>query len=232
MKSRWYELKEQAIASRRQGFSIGKIENSLGVPRSTLSGWFKNVELNKKQKEKILKEWKKTLAESRKKAVIWHNTQKRKRIKEAEKSAEKTLADIDTNNHVVLELSLAILYLGEGSKRNTETAIGSSDPKILKFFLAILKKLYNIDITRVNCELSLRADQNPLKIKRYWAKTLGLSISNFKQTNIDKRTKGVATYPYYKGVCNLRCGNVAIQRKLIFLANSFCEKIISENLGV
>jgi hypothetical protein len=42
----------------------------------------------------------------------------------------------------------------------------------------------------------------------------------------DSRTKGSKTYEYYKGVCVLRCGNAAIQRKLLFLAEEFCKKII------
>jgi len=38
MKSKWYELKPDAIKLRKKGFSIGKIERRLGIPRSTLSG--------------------------------------------------------------------------------------------------------------------------------------------------------------------------------------------------
>ena len=51
MKSKWYELKENAIKLRQQGFSIGKIERDLGIPRSTLSGWLKNIKLTARQKE-------------------------------------------------------------------------------------------------------------------------------------------------------------------------------------
>lgn len=230
MKSRWYELKGKAQFLRKQGLSIGKVEKRLKIPRSTLSGWFKNINLNKKQKEKILKNWKKDLVKARKKAVVWHNKQKQKRLDEAEISAKETLTKINISNQAFFELALAFLYFGEGSKKNTETAIGSSDAKILKFFLAGLKKIYHLDISKIKCELHLRADQDSNKARHYWAKALNLPVDNFKQINIDKRTKG-ATYPYYKGVCHLRCGHVAIQRKLMLLASLFCERIISENAG-
>lgn len=231
MKSRWYELKEHAIRLRKSGISIGKIEKRLSIPRSTLSGWFKSVRLTKKQLEKIKKEWKNDLKEARKKAVIWHNSQKRRRLEEAEIDAKRTLVNINLNNTAFLELALAFLYLGEGSKRNSETAISSSNPKILNFFLAGLEKVYGIDINKIRCELYLRADQDPNKIKVYWSKTLNIPLNNFKQVNIDKRTKGTITYSYYKGVCNLRCGNVAIQRKLALLAELFCKKVVSKNSG-
>jgi hypothetical protein len=231
MKSKWYELKADAILLRKRGLSIGKVESRLGIPRSTLSGWLKNIELTKEQREKLLKNWKKGLEKARRKAVLWHNAQKNKRLREAEEAAKETLKNIDIDNHAVLELALAFLYLGEGSKKNMQTSIGSSDPMILKFFLASLKTIYSIDVDNIKCELGLRADQSPEKMKHYWARALGLPIDNFKQINVDKRTKGSATYSYYKGVCHLRCGNIAIQRRLILLANSFCEKIISKNMG-
>lgn len=224
-------MKEKAVKLRKNGFSIGKVERQLGIPRSTLSGWFKNIKLANKQLEKIEREWKNDLKKARKKAVIWHNNQKLLRLEEADKAAKKTIENIDFNNLAFFELALAFLYLGEGAKRNIETAIGSSDPKILKFFLKGLRNVYGIDTGKIRCELYLRADQDPDKIKSYWSRSLNIPLKNFRQVNIDKRTKGTTTYSYYKGVCNLRCGNVAIQRKLMSLANLFCERVISQNSG-
>jgi hypothetical protein len=232
MKSRWYELKEKATTLRKRGISIIKIEADLGIPRSTLSGWFKNIKLTKKQKNTLLQNQKTALTEARKKAVLWHNAQKKNRLKEAENEATKTLEKVDLSNSAFLELALAFLYLGEGSKKNLETSIGSSNPQILKLFLTGLKNIYNINRNEIRCELYLRFDQDPVKIKKYWSKTLSIPLVNFKQATADKRTEGSTTYSHYKGVCNLRCGRVSIQRRLMFLANLFCDKIISENKGV
>lgn len=232
MKSKWFELKEEAIKLRKEGFSITKIENQLGISRSTLSGWFRKIKLTENQRRILLQNQRNALVEARKKAVLWHNEQKRKRLTEAKRTARETLERINTGNNDFFELALAFLYLGEGAKKNPETAIGSSDPIILKFFLAAMKNIYKVNINNIKCELSLRADQNSEKIKQYWAMTLGLPIDNFKQVNIDNRTKGRATYSYYKGVCHLRCGNIAIQRKLVLLANLFCEKMISKKSGI
>ena len=231
MRSKWYGLKKDAIKLRKGGFSLRKIEQRLGISRSTLSGWLKNIELTQKQKEKLLQNWKNALIKARKKAALWHNAQKEKRIQKAKNEALTLLAKINLNDSKILELTLATLYLGEGAKKTDETAIGSSNPLILKFVLVILKKVYHLDIKKIRCELGLRADQNPKKMKRYWAQELKLPLSSFKQVNIDKRTKGSKTYSYYKGVCQIRYGNVAIQRKLIFIGNLFCQKVIEKYLG-
>lgn len=225
MKSKWYELKEKAVRFRKKGISIVKVESLLGIPRSTLSGWFKDIKLSEKQKNRLLMNRRDALAKARKKAVLWHNAQKQKRLLEAKIAAEETLKNINIKDDTFFELALAFLYLGEGSKKKIETSIGSSDPRILKIFLAGLVNIYKIDINKIKCELYLRADQNPDKIKHYWSRILNLPINNFKHISIDKRTKGTKTYPFYKGVCNLKCGNVAIQRKLVSLANLYCDKI-------
>jgi hypothetical protein len=224
MKSSWYELKPKAIKLRQHGLSIRDVEQKLKIPRSTLSGWFKDIKLSNKQKSELHHKWKEALLKARKKAAESHHRQKTERLYKAESDARATLAQINLKDTRILEIALALLYLGEGSKKNDETALGSSDPLILKFFLAVLYNAYNIPINKIRCELGLRADQDPAKLKQFWAKELHLPISCFRHVNIDKRTEGSKTYSYYKGVCHIRCGNVAVQRKLIFLSRLFCEE--------
>jgi hypothetical protein len=231
MKSRWHELKPEAVKMRRRGGSLGLIEKRLGIPRSTLSGWFKNIRISDFYQTRLLDKRKKHLIEARKKAVIWHNDQKAARMKEAIRQA-RTIADkINTNNSDILDLSLAMLYFGEGFKSSPTTAIGNSNPLILKFFIAILRKNYGINSDRIKCELHLRADQDPIKIRKYWSQELRLPLQNFTTISIDKRTQGSITYDHYKGVCVVRCGQAAIQRKLLALSLLFCEQVVSDYMG-
>lgn len=226
MLSKWFHLKEKATTLRQNGFSIRYIEGQLKIPRSTLSGWFKTIVLTHQQKNRLRKEWLNALHKARKKALIWHHEQKNKRLEQAKIQASEILKKIDMSNLPIIELTLAMLYFGEGFKKSDSTALGNSDPLILKFFLFILLNIYHIDSKRIRCELHLRADQNPEKMKRFWSQKLNLPIENFKSISIDQRTKGSKTYSTYKGVCIIRCGHVAIQRKLLFLAEQFCNKVI------
>ena len=54
----------------------------------------------------------------------------------------------------------------------------------------------------------------------FWkrAKNFGFSV--------DKRTMKSATYLDYKGVCVVHCGRVAILRRLGFISEGFCSKIL------
>ena len=59
----------------------------------------------------------------------------------------------------------------------------------------------------------------------YWSNQLGVARENFTKPYLDKRTQGKATYDSYHGVCLIRCGHVAIQRKLVYIAKHFCDQI-------
>ncbi|MEX0672772.1 MAG: hypothetical protein WDZ82_03535 [Candidatus Paceibacterota bacterium] len=230
MQSKWFHKKEKALLLRQSGNSIRDIEVKLGIPRSTLSGWFKDIKISKKHQDQLRKRWERGLVEARKKATQWHKNEKEKRIAHAQKEAEEVFEKIDTTQETFLELSLALLYLGEGSKRNGETALGNSDPFVLKFFIASLRKLYRIEDSQIRCELNIRADQDPDTIKHYWSQQLKLPLKNFTTVSKDLRTKGSKTYSYYKGVCHVRCGNIHIQRRLKHLFNRYCNKVIDNYL--
>lgn len=223
-----HPLKPRAIALRKKGLSIGQIETMLQIRRSTLSAWFQGVVLTKNQQEKLLQDWRNGLVKARRKAVLWHHAEKKKRLQQAEKEAKTVLATLNTSHKGSLELALAMLYLGEGFKATIGLGIGNSNPMILRFFIAALSICYGFDKTRIKCELHLRADQDPTETRKYWAHALGVSSMNFTATSIDKRTAGTQTYPTYKGVCTLRCGSAAIQRRLMFLGTMFCEKVIAD----
>jgi len=210
---------------RKRGASIRDVEKRLGIPRSTLSGWFKSVTLSSYHRKILQKKWKTALVVAREKAVVWHNTQKAERIARASLAATETLRKLDLTRNEVVELALAFLYLGEGAKKATGTSMGNSDPLILKFFVSGLQKVYWVPLADIKCELHLRADQNSEIMKRYWSKTLEIPLINFGASVFDVRTKGTITYPHYKGVCVVRCSRVAIQRKLLYIAKGFCEHI-------
>ena len=223
MKSQWFELKDTAIALRREGMSLGSIENRLGIPRSTLSGWLKNIPISEKHRLDLLHNQQLGLAKARKKAAIVHRANKNLRLLAAKQAAQKTLDSLELSNEV-LDLALAMLYVGEGKKDNT-TALGSSNQSILRFFLYVLERNYGLNRASFGYELHLRMDQNDEELRRYWAGALSVPITQFSKTSYDKRSGRSATFEHYKGVCVVSCGNVAIQRKLMYLYSLFCEQI-------
>lgn len=230
MRSKWYELKSKAIKLRQKGTSLREVEKILKIPKSTLSGWFKNIKLTQKQQEKLKSNVLRVLAKARREAVKWHNKQKELRLIFAENQAKEVLSKLNIEDVSIMELALSMLYLGEGAKQG-RTLLGNSDPMILKFFINALKKIYKLDVNKFKCELHLRADQDPDKMKKFWSKELNMSLISFTSVSIDQRTAGKPTYSTYHGVCVLQCGNIAVQRRLIYLSKLFCEKFTEKKGG-
>lgn len=223
MRSRWYELKEAAVALRKTGMSMTVIERKLGIPRSTLSGWFKTVEITEEQRLSLMKNRQDGWQKARENAVLRHREQKALRLLKAKEEALKTLDNIELTDEV-LDLALAMLYWGEGAKSGG-TSIASSDPIILRFVLMVLKRNYGVTAGMIRCDLHLRMDQDVSKLKEYWAGELDIPLEGFKHAAFDKRSTGKPTYDHYKGVCVISCGQIAIQRKLIYLYTLFCERV-------
>ncbi len=176
---------------------------------------------------RLRENWLNHLGKARKNALLWHNQQKELRLKNAENEALETLSNLDNKNKLIQELALAMLYLGEGAKTKSGTILGSSDPLILKFFINSLQSIYNIDVQKIKCALHLHADQNSEVLKKFWSEELNIPMGNFTSPSVDLRTSGHLTYPTYYGVCVVSCGNIALQRKLVYLSRKFCENVIN-----
>lgn len=216
---------------RRRGASLRDVHNRLDIPKSTLSYWFRKVPLSPRAKAALRKRNQTGLITARREAVKWHNEQKRVRLVQAKTQALESLARLDISNDAILELALAFLYLGEGSKASL-TSLGNSDPQIARFFVRCMQRLYRVPPHQLRCELHLRADQDAAACISFWSKALRIPRANFHNPSIDTRTQGKPTYPGYHGVCIVRCGRVAIQRKLMYIARAFCESIASDTRAV
>ncbi len=210
---------------RKSGKSIGDIERRLKIPRSTLSGWFKGIKLTNIQEAKLYQKSLKSLANARGKAINWHNLQKKNRLLLAENEALGVLLNINLHNKILLEIALAMLYLGEGSKNNL-TSLGNTNPLIVKFFIKSVGVLFGIDRSQIRSEIHLRNDQDGNEMICYWSSQLDIPKNKFTAIK-DKRPVKSKTYSNYKGVCVVRCGKIAIQRRITYLGEEFCRKIIA-----
>ncbi len=228
MKSKWFNLKDKAITLRKKGYSIKNIESKLKIPRSTLSGWFKNVKLTQKQKDQLLLNWKNGLIIAQKKGGQWHYEQGQKRREKIRREVKEFTSTIRINKPIG-ELILATFYLAEGSKTENSFGIANSNPKILKGIINLLRFLYILDESKFRCSLHLRKDQEEKSLKTFWSNTLNIPESKFTKSQFDKRTIK-KTYSHYKGVCVVNYFDMALQRRVLYIGDTLLD-IFNENMG-
>lgn len=219
-------LKEKAIALRKKGLSYQQIKRKLNIANSTMNGWLTGIKLTDKQKQRLYKNWQKALIKARQKAVIVNRQAKKTRLKKINDEVDRFLHKVKFNNEI-LEIFLCALFLGEGFKLDGKTAMGSADPKILKGFITLLRKLYGADEKKFRGAIYARADQNPESLIKYWSRWLKIPPKRFQKTHLDKRTVNKKTYPGYKGVCAVYYYDTAIQRRLLFMGEKMLKYILS-----
>lgn len=228
MKSQFAHLKPQAIQLRQDGNSFAEINTKLGIPNSTLSAWLKDIVLTPTQQKELKARRDKALSEARTKAAEWHRNAKNQRVRALKEKVDTDYASVDMKSNTVMELALAMLYLGEGTKGAGGLGIGNSDPKIIAFYVHAIFTLYGVKPSSLGADLHLRADQDEGALKQFWSEITGIPISKFTYVYKDQRTVGRTTYPNYKGVCSVYGGGVEIQRRLMYLAEVFCGKSLGD----
>lgn len=198
-------LKEKAIKLRKLGLTYALIQKHLAIkiPKSTLSSWFKNVILSNAAKSENKKLSNLATEKSRLLAVKSNKIIRQKYLGSLTEKYKYLRNNIKSRDTALIALSM--IYLGEGGKsKKGSISIGNSDPNVIKLFLYLLEICFNIDRNKFRCTVQCRADQDIIKLEKFWSQTTGIPFSQFYKTRIDPRTIGKPSKKIdYKGVCCL-----------------------------
>ncbi|MBM3254702.1 MAG: hypothetical protein FJZ08_00135 [Candidatus Omnitrophica bacterium] len=222
-------IKQEVRHLRKCGRSLEEIKRKLNIPKNTLSGWVKDIQLSKIQKQRIKE---KIIASgvigrplavkvNREKIEKW-KAGIREEVKHFEKYASK---DPESG-----KLICGLLYLCEGAKYPSSRYLyfGNSDPKMVCFFLRSLRRYYNIDENKLRFSISYRYDQNYQKLKTFWSKLIKIPKSKFLKSQPDIRTRCKPTLrKKYYGVGRLIYYDTTLQFEL----QSIGETIIKNGAG-
>lgn len=224
---RWNQTtKNKAKNLRKQGKTYSEICNLLkkDVPKSTLSYWFKDVELPKSYFQRLKKINEKNRLKASEQARIENLKRHKLKIKNL-KNKNKHL--IKLINKKVGKLMLAMLYLAEGGKYPSTKGLmfGSSRSGIIKLFLALLKNCYTIDNSKFRATVNCRADQNKERLESFWRNISQIPKKQFYETRVDPRSVGKKTNKKnYKGVLKINYFDTRLQLEIQLLGQYLTEE--------
>ena len=172
------ELKNEAIALRKQGYSYTGISQRIPVAKSTLSDWLSGMEYvpNKETLEKIGK------------ARIASNAFKKRAKSEAVSSA-KAQAEIDIGKITKRDLfMLGIgLYLGEGTKTHNNVRVINANPEIITLAIRWFREICGLDVDNFKIRLHIYPDSDIEECQKYWSSQTKLPRKCFYKAHIDTR---------------------------------------------
>lgn len=227
MRSHYYTFKLKTVALRKKGKTYGEIKKIIGkpIPKSTLSYWFRNIIMSEIHQKRVSKKILENIQKAQAKALITNCIKRKKYIQEVQNRIKHL--PVRLKNKDTAKIALAMLYLGEGAKgQRGSLMFGNSDPLVIRLFLSLLRRCYNIDKNKFRCTLQCRADQNIKKLEKFWLQITKIPLSQFYKARIDPRTIGKPSKKLdYKGVCRIDyfSGDIFMELKQIV-------NIISEGL--
>lgn len=205
-------LREQVIKLRLQGSTYGQIKRALGVSKSTLSDWLRNLSLNEDQ----LKLLSQNRRHSKDLAIEkLRNTARNKRLERLKQVFNKQIKNLLPLSKKELFLAGIFLYWGEGEKRRGPVSISNTDPRVVKFVLYWMLNSLKISKEKIRVNLHLYKDMNIEESVQFWSKTLKIPKEQFRKPYIKKSNKEGMTYKSFgHGTCRLYAGSVKLSEKI------------------
>jgi len=136
------ELRIKARKLRSKGESVNIIAKQLGVSKSTVSYWVRDIILSIKQLEQLRGNQLDGAEKGRLKGAL---KQKRRRLKLIETSKKNGLKSIGKLSRKEFLVSGIALYWAEGTKKRQIIQIVNSDPNMIIFMIKWLKTFFDIN---------------------------------------------------------------------------------------
>lgn len=172
-------LRRKAINYRKCGYSYGMISQKLGLAKSTLSDWLREIPFipNKKVIKRV--------GIARMKSAQFQHNLKVANIKAMKELARKELGGVSKRDLWLLGIGL---YLGEGSKLYESIRIINSDPQIILLALKWFHDICGLSKENIRLDLHLYPDINPNQAIQFWSRLTGIPRKQFGKIQIDRRT--------------------------------------------
>lgn len=203
--------KEKAIQLRLEGKSYSQIKTELGISKSTLSGWLKDM----------------PLSENRIRELRDNSEQRIERYRETcRKRKEKIFKDVyDGEKKNILPLSKRdlfiaglFLYWGEGGKtKEAELILSNTNPAMIKAFIYWAENSLGFPKSAMKIKLHLYKDMDIDKEINFWVKELKIGREQFIKPYIKDSSKSAITHKngFGHGTCNVAIARAALCRKVL-----------------
>lgn len=227
-------VRSRALRLRILGKSYNEISSELNIPKSTLSGWFKDLVLSHTAQARLA-----SRARLGTEVLIKRN---RMQTHRAEHRAHETRVlakeKIPTLTKRDLLIVGPVLYWAEGYKRlrirNGKERVGhtirfvNSDAEMVTVFVHFLLEILGIAPEKIRLTMRLYAHINEEEARKYWMRATGLPRNQFFKTtlSVSGASKGVRPYnrlPY--GTLEVEVCNTAKFHYLMGMIEGVKEKL-------
>ena len=175
------ERNEARRLRREEGRSVKELAALLGVARSTVSLWVRDIELTPEQYETLRRRMGGRIDGSRVNAL-----RALERHREAQNAGRAAARRGD-----LLHAAGCMLYWAEGSRNRHAIEFVNSDPAMVVFFLRFLRTCFGVPDPKVRVTCNLFADHSSRQdeIEEFWLDQLGLPRTCLRKSTVNRFSK-------------------------------------------
>jgi transcriptional regulator with XRE-family HTH domain len=198
------KTRERELARRirhEEGAPINEIAKRLGVSKSSVSLWVRDIELSAEQRQALLE---KNPAYNRQYSGWTRVAERRRAERQAFQEQGRGLARRRDPGFI----AGCMLYWAEGSKERNQLQFTNSDPMMARFFVDFLKEHFDLEPRDIKITCNLFADHlvEQQKIECHWLDALGLPPESLRKSVVNvyskySKRKRVGNLPY--GTCRV-----------------------------
>ncbi len=203
----------KAIELRKRGFSYKEIIKIIpNLSKSTISGWFKNLELTRKQQNLLEKRVNNNIEKGRIKAAIRLRNNRISKMNKTIDEAEREAAKLIKNPLFLIGL---ILYWSEGSQKTHTFSFINSDPLVIKIMIKWIQEICKIPKNKIRLRLYIHKIYAHENCEKFWSTQTGIPIERFSKTIYKPTPHKIKRNPDYKGCLRIECGGVELFRRFL-----------------
>lgn len=169
--------KQEAISLRKQGVSMRDIAQKLGVAKSSVSLWVRDVPLTKKQYTKLAVSSHSFGAIEKRRQKRLANTRERR-----QKIMDEAALDVPNLTPEMLWLVGVVLYWGEGGKTGTTVRLSNSDPAVIQVAARFFREACKVSEEKMRGHVHTFSHANATRAEKFWSKTSGIPRKRLYRT--------------------------------------------------
>jgi len=194
---------------REKGASVKELAALLGVSRSTVSVWVRDIELTEEQQAALRRRMGGRIDGARVNTV--RGLQRRR-------SAQAT-GRRRAREQEPLHVAGCMLFWAEGSRARHTVEFVNSDPAMIAFFVGFLRRCYGVSDSklRITCNLFADHEERQLEIESFWLDLLDLPRSCLRKSSVNRfskysKKKRTNKLPY--GTCRITVADTRLVQNL------------------
>ncbi|MFO7592241.1 MAG: hypothetical protein R6X23_15365 [Acidimicrobiia bacterium] len=184
--------RERARALRAQGVTLADIATRLGVAKSSVSVWVRDVPFTPSKRR----------TGARRRPHPAHDRKVRE-IEECDAEGRRLIGTLSEDAFLAAGVAL---YAGEGSKRDGCVSFANTDARMIGFFCSWLRHFFEIDESRLRVALYLHEGLDLDAATTHWSEETRVPRTQFRKPYRPVADGGFRTSKHVYGCCYIRYG--------------------------